>query len=654
MVSAHLLDINNNKQFMAGSVKQSFAYWTQITQDKLLLDIVKGYKLEFTSKPVQIMMPKQIVFSETESLVVQAEVDKLLMKGVIVETQEEPEQFVSNIFVRPKKDPGAYRVILNLKPLNEFIAFRHFKMDSIHTCTSLMHQDCFMTSIDLQDAYYSIHIAPEHQKFLKFWWRNTLYQYTAMPMGLTSAPRIFSKLLRPALSYLRLKGHTLSIYIDDLYIQADSAEQCRKTVGSTLTLLNNLGFYINVDKSQLKPKKVLEHLGFVLNSEKMSVGLPLDKQASVVDNCTTVLKSNSIFKIRDIARILGILVSYCTGVEYGQLHYKELERAKTVALKAACGNFEAKMAIQCDIIKADLQWWIESCHIPKPISRGNPQITVQTDASMKGWGAILLTHTIENAGGRWAWAEGQTHINVLELRAAYLGLQTFEQSIRGKHVLLQMDNSTAVAYINHMGGSQSAQCDRIARKIWNWCINHGVWLSASFLPGVENTLADKESRQFNDRTEWALDQDVFNTICIHFDKAKPDIDLFASRINTKLPVFCSWRADPNALHVNAFSIAWNYNLVYLFPPFSVLHQVLQKVEKEEVEAIVIAPYWPTQAWFTTLLRLAVVPPLQLPKRKTTLYLPHQPDEPHPMWRKLQLTAWRLSGKHTRKQVCQME
>ena len=62
-----------------------------------------------------------------------------------------------------------------------------------------------MTSIDLKDAYYSIPIAEEHQKYLKFIWRDQLYAFTSLPMGLTSGPRIFTKVLKPIFSYLRSK-----------------------------------------------------------------------------------------------------------------------------------------------------------------------------------------------------------------------------------------------------------------------------------------------------------------------------------------------------------------------------------------------------------------------------------------------------------------
>ena len=59
-------------------------------------------------------------------------------------------------------------MILNLKELNKFIVYRHFKMDSLKTVKDLMSQGCYMASVDIKDAYYTVPIATEHQKILKF------------------------------------------------------------------------------------------------------------------------------------------------------------------------------------------------------------------------------------------------------------------------------------------------------------------------------------------------------------------------------------------------------------------------------------------------------------------------------------------------------
>ena len=113
----------------------------------------------------------------------------------------EKDDFVSTIFLRPKKD-GSHRTILNLKQFNEFLEYHHFKMDTLETAISMMKPGCYMASVDLKDAYYMVRIDLSHQKYLKFWFEGQYFQYTCLPNGLASVPRIFTKLLKPVYSAL--------------------------------------------------------------------------------------------------------------------------------------------------------------------------------------------------------------------------------------------------------------------------------------------------------------------------------------------------------------------------------------------------------------------------------------------------------------------
>ena len=111
---------------------------------------------------------------------------------------------MSPIFTRVKKD-GSHRVIFNLKKLNESVSYHHFTMDTLETALKLMTENCCMTSLDLKNPYYSIPIAKEHQKNLKFVWNSELYAFTCLPMGLCSSPRVFTKLMKPVFATLRSK-----------------------------------------------------------------------------------------------------------------------------------------------------------------------------------------------------------------------------------------------------------------------------------------------------------------------------------------------------------------------------------------------------------------------------------------------------------------
>ena len=130
--------------------------------------------------PRQTHLPREIGLNAQECDIVDQEIDKLLNKGVVIESQHENGEFISNIFLRRKKD-GNYRMILNLKCFNENVSKHHFKMESLQSAVRPMKPGCYMASVGLKDAYYSVPIHQPHQRFLKFPWRGKLFQFTCLP-----------------------------------------------------------------------------------------------------------------------------------------------------------------------------------------------------------------------------------------------------------------------------------------------------------------------------------------------------------------------------------------------------------------------------------------------------------------------------------------
>jgi hypothetical protein len=188
-----------------------------------------------------------------------------------------------------------------------------------------------------------------------------------------------------------------------------------------------------------------------------------------------------------------------------------------------------------------------------------------------------------------------------------------------------------------MGGIKSQKMNKLSLDMWLWCMNRNVWISADHIPG-ENNIADKFSREFNDSVEWKLEVGIFERISYVF--GIPELDLFASRLNKQLKLYCSWKPDPDAKFINAFSFQWT-GYYYAFPPFSLISRTLQKVRADQAECLMVVPLWPTQCWYPMLMELLIQTPLILPRE--ILSLPHS-REKHPLHKKLTLVACRLSGK----------
>ena len=115
----------------------------------------------------------------------------------------------------------------------------------------------------------------------------------------------------------------------------------------------------------------------------------------------------------------------------------------------------------------------------------------------------------ESTSGAWLPDEKLMHINVLELKAILLTLNSLVKT-NHKHIKIMSDNTTVIHCINKMGTSHLMECHHQVLKIWEWAIIHKKHRSAAHIPGKLNTVADKESRLSRIDTEWMLLSKVLN------------------------------------------------------------------------------------------------------------------------------------------------
>ncbi|KAK2548065.1 hypothetical protein P5673_031834 [Acropora cervicornis] len=179
--------------------------------------------------------------------------------------------------------------------------------------------------------------------------------------------------------------------------------------------------------------------------------------------------------------------------------------------------------------------------------------------------------------------------------------------MRDTHIRFEIDNTTAVSYVNGMGGCKSAACDEVAKKIWDWCIERGLWLSAVHIPGTMNVKADALSRRHYSDHEWMLNNDMFSRLCKIFPGLT--IDLFASILNHRLPRYVSWGPDSQAFSVDAFDISWKGQKFYAFPPFSLIPRCLGKVVCDQAEGVLVVSAWPTQTCYTRIVQMLISQPV---------------------------------------------
>ena len=318
-------------KYVAGNLKKIYLNSKSITNDEIILDIIKnGCKIDFKERSRNICVPK-IQHSTKEIEIVNSEIQKLLDKGVIVQFDREPNDFVSTVFTTEEKD-GSSRTILNLKCLNEFVRYRHFKMESLSDVLKTIKTDVWMANSDLKDAFFTVPVHISHQKYFKFGWFQNFYKFLGMPNGDSDAMRIFTKIRKSVFGHLRNQGHIFLIFVDDSYLQGDTKHECMNNIIATIDFFSSLGFSIHTGKSVLIPTQKVEFLGFLIDSKNMKISLTNKK----TEHLTLKIKKFLVNKspnIRQLASIIGSVISIFHAVPLGKMHYRDLEREKVSFLK---------------------------------------------------------------------------------------------------------------------------------------------------------------------------------------------------------------------------------------------------------------------------------------------------------------------------------
>ena len=253
------------------------------------------------------------------------------------------------------------------------------------------------------------------------------------------------------------------------------------------------------------------------------------------------------------------------------------------------------------------------------------------------------------ARGNWSLPESKLHINYLELKEVFLALQEFQDLCMGKMVLVATDNTTVVAYINKEGGMRSGPLCALLWRILTGCSRKQVTLKARHIPSRLNVVADKLSRLGQTiQKEWSLLPEVFRALCSRWHQ--PQIDLFATRFNNKLPLFVSPVPDPMAAAVDTLSLSRENLDAYTFPSTAILGKVVEKLQDSPYQRlIIIAPGWPNMTWFWDLVEMSSQIPLLLPQLPNLLTQPFN-QAPHRSLTNLNLHAWLLEPQLSRSRV----
>ena len=360
------------------------------------------------------------------------EVRDLHQKGAIEPCHRTP-GFYSKVFLVPKKGVQL-RPIVNLKPLNRYITTQQFRMTTIKEVFQLLQQKDWAIWLDLKDAYFHVPVHPCHRRFLQFIWQGQAFHYKCLPFGLSSSPRVFTRITKPVVHCLRTRGVKVMFYLDDILVLGSSRSRASHSRNTVIRLLEDLGFSLNWEKSQLTPRQRFIYLGLQWDSRDLSVSLPGDKREELRAMADNLLRRMTV-SARQLMSFLGKTTFATYAVPLAHLHTKELQKALRSVYKKPT-DICKRLYLPAEA-RSNLLFWTHVPRVARPLRRPDADVIMATDASETGWGGAGgrggggSLHS-RSASSQWSAEQTCLHINQLEMLAVHNALLASIGNWRGE------------------------------------------------------------------------------------------------------------------------------------------------------------------------------------------------------------------------------
>ncbi|EYC09841.1 hypothetical protein Y032_0058g2849 [Ancylostoma ceylanicum] len=531
-----------------------------------------------------------------------SEISDLLKTGAVRKVNN---SHLSSLHVHPLSVATGkkLRLVLDLSHLNKFVDAPKFKIDDLSKILHVLPYQGFMTTFDLKAGYHHIRMCPEHIKYLGFEWQGAYYQFVVLLFGLSSAPHIFTKILRPFIRKWRISGLGVAIYIDDGIVFDCCRQSCSRASSIVKEDLTAAGWHFAKEKCTWTPSRTATWLGFYIDLLKMSFSLSperLTRAKQKLENFRYRYKPS----LHDRLRWSGTLASI-------HLLMSDSDTRMTRAVSreiAAAQSQDWPLHRKWDVTKeelGELDYWKNRLHLnPQkslfpPMEFKNWDKIINVDASAHSVGAVLL----DRKGSSLARTFRELPSDLVdqsstarELFAIKFGLETFADHVQSG-VLLNTDNQAAAIICKK--GSLNLQLHQLAQNIWDIQNAYNYPLLVAWIPRENNVEADEASRLM-DFDDWRISDSIFESITNRW--GTPSIDMFANDRNTKSDIFFSSSYCPGTSGIDAFehTSAWKHGLLWLVPPVSLVGKTIRWAFHAKAFGILGCPLWTSQPYFPIL------------------------------------------------------
>ena len=366
------------------------------------------------------------------------------------------------------------------------------KYEDWKVALSYFMTEAFMFSFDLKSAYHHIEIFEGHQTYLGFSWRHgssnftKFYVFTVLPFGLSSAPHIFTKTLKPLEKHWRHQGIYIAIFLDDGWAIERDRQVCSSVSKAVKADLGEAGFITNDEKSIWEPCQRIDWLGLTWDSALGTIEIVDRRCAKILATIDSIVDSGFVISARNLASFTGQIIS--TSPVSGNI--SRIMTRHCVLSTLSVQHWEDKIELDQYCIE-ELRFWranLNSLKARDCFLIHKPQRFVYSDASATGCGSVFTLNEEHICHRLWEPSECSKSSTWRELATTDFSLESFAPVLEGSLVKWFTGIQSAAKIVE--AGSMKLDLHRLAVKFFQFCAEHNIRLEVQWIPRTENEKAD--------------------------------------------------------------------------------------------------------------------------------------------------------------------
>ena len=622
------------QKFSPGGIHQKDAifFWkSEIKANQWVIEVLEnGYVIPFDRQPERYEEDNN-KSAKTHNDFVRKTVLEMEEAGIVKFVNEKP-FCVSPLTVAEKTGPdGKTKLRLcwdGSRCVNKCLTKTKVTLSHLQRALEMTNKDDFQIKYDLKSAFHHIKIHKSHTKYLGACFnddtgKKQYFVFLFLPFGLGSAVHCITKLLKPIVAHLHLKGIRNTIFIDDGRVLATTAEEAEKSRKLAYQTLERAGWILESQKSDKEgdASKIKEYLGFVINTATMTVQLKEDRREDIKQQVLTLVQGTRSIHVKELAKALGKMVATEPALGpmplmAGRAAYIQLD--KTVEeqgwncnlnlnpeARAGLKFFAEKMSIfDNTVIRTQSNEisvlsiigppgnFIKNSFVSNHLRTRNEEIWASDSSGFATCAYSIKAKQNLYYRGKLTPEEQSFSSGHRELLAVSQTLQNYSRAWKQDeptNIYWLTDSENLVVFLSKGSGKSHIQQEIF--KVMEICQKLKIRIFPIHLRREDPRIqkADEGSKTA-DTDDWQVDLATFKKFDsdMHFS-----IDLFASDKNSQCKRFYSNFWCTGTLGIDAFCHDWDRETAWICPPIKLVLKVIRKIKISKIKGLLFVPEWQT-------------------------------------------------------------